>query len=342
MTLAKSHQRSWLEIGFGRSSRRRRVAAAAGSGSCNSCGGGRLGKANNLSTIPLTLLVLIVVEIVVIFSWFLDDTTSSSSSSSSFFEMNFGGRSAVRRRSSSRGDDSERERRRFELLRQQHHQHQYGSNGNHGDAVRDDNDDYNVTDQIRRHSVSRPYEPFPSLFRSDKHDNAIVTDGFSSSKRRYVRERYGANLTIKILQHRGTIEVFDANNIDDDYAHESTAPPPWWQIVDNFYEWKSSVVENYTHEDRTKTAAEVPPGAVDFTPNIRPVILGLDRCEAYRASVPLNERAVGPAGLFSSGTNLLADLVRKKIVNHQSRNDSLFGGRRGKYRGGNTILRVHD
>ena len=42
-----------------------------------------------------------------------------------------------------------------------------------------------------------------------------------------------------------------------------------------------------------------------------PVILGLERCEAYRKMVPEKNRFIGPAGLFSSGTNLLNNLLMK-------------------------------
>lgn len=41
----------------------------------------------------------------------------------------------------------------------------------------------------------------------------------------------------------------------------------------------------------------------------RPVILGLDRCRAYRETVPAAERILGLAGLFSSGTNVMHHLL---------------------------------
>jgi hypothetical protein len=41
------------------------------------------------------------------------------------------------------------------------------------------------------------------------------------------------------------------------------------------------------------------------------VILGLERCEAYRSMVPEKKRFIGPAGLFSTGTNLLNNLLMK-------------------------------
>jgi hypothetical protein len=58
--------------------------------------------------------------------------------------------------------------------------------------------------------------------------------------------------------------------------------PPWSQILDNF--------------------------------GSEPVILGLERCEAYRNNVPIERRAMGPAGLFSSGTNVMHNLLLNNCV----------------------------
>ncbi len=41
-----------------------------------------------------------------------------------------------------------------------------------------------------------------------------------------------------------------------------------------------------------------------------PVILGLEYCEEYRQTIKKKQRAIGPAGLFSTGTNLLHDLIK--------------------------------
>ena len=40
-----------------------------------------------------------------------------------------------------------------------------------------------------------------------------------------------------------------------------------------------------------------------------PVVLGLERCQAYRETVPVAKRVVGLAGLFSSGTNVMHHLL---------------------------------
>eukprot|EP00566_Odontella_aurita_P013234 CAMPEP_0113535572 /NCGR_PEP_ID=MMETSP0015_2-20120614/5782_1 /TAXON_ID=2838 /ORGANISM="Odontella" /LENGTH=457 /DNA_ID=CAMNT_0000434845 /DNA_START=375 /DNA_END=1748 /DNA_ORIENTATION=- /assembly_acc=CAM_ASM_000160 len=42
-----------------------------------------------------------------------------------------------------------------------------------------------------------------------------------------------------------------------------------------------------------------------------PVITGLDTCEDFRSSIPRNQRYIGPAGMFNTGTNILASLLEK-------------------------------
>ncbi|KAK1737331.1 hypothetical protein QTG54_012198 [Skeletonema marinoi] len=48
----------------------------------------------------------------------------------------------------------------------------------------------------------------------------------------------------------------------------------------------------------------------------KPYILGLDRCQAYRDAVDPEFRLIGPAGLFNSATNLLAQLLRMNCINN--------------------------
>ncbi|KAL9184105.1 hypothetical protein ACHAXT_002191 [Thalassiosira profunda] len=43
----------------------------------------------------------------------------------------------------------------------------------------------------------------------------------------------------------------------------------------------------------------------------KPIIYGLETCEPYRESVPPEDRMVGPAGIFNTGTNLLFQLVKE-------------------------------
>jgi len=59
--------------------------------------------------------------------------------------------------------------------------------------------------------------------------------------------------------------------------------PPWSQIVENF--------NSYTNDDE-------------------PVILGLEQCQAFRETTNVAFLGTGPAGLFSTGTNLIQTLTR--------------------------------
>ncbi|KAL7496055.1 hypothetical protein ACHAWT_006345 [Skeletonema menzelii] len=48
----------------------------------------------------------------------------------------------------------------------------------------------------------------------------------------------------------------------------------------------------------------------------KPYIVGLDTCQAYRDAVDPEFRLIGPAGLFNSATNLLAQLLRANCINN--------------------------
>jgi hypothetical protein len=49
-------------------------------------------------------------------------------------------------------------------------------------------------------------------------------------------------------------------------------------------------------------------------PNSGPVVFGMETCPDYRASVPLQERYIGPAGMFNTGTNALEHHLRTNIL----------------------------
>ena len=85
----------------------------------------------------------------------------------------------------------------------------------------------------------------------------------------------GVQESIRVLENLG-IHIDD---LDQDRIHNI---PPWSQIISNF--------------------------------GNEAVILGLERCEAYRERVPASKRSVGPAGLFSSGTNVLHNLLLKNCI----------------------------
>jgi hypothetical protein len=84
---------------------------------------------------------------------------------------------------------------------------------------------------------------------------------------------------------------------------------------------------------------QVPPwGQILENYGADPVILGLDRCQAYRDAVPPEQRMVGPAGMFSTGTNLfftlmLFNCLPPPIEDLNSTVDNIenTGGRKHKY-----------
>lgn len=49
-----------------------------------------------------------------------------------------------------------------------------------------------------------------------------------------------------------------------------------------------------------------------------PIVRGMETCEEYRRTVPLEERYIGPAGMFNTGTNALEHHLRKNIENMKS------------------------
>lgn len=50
-----------------------------------------------------------------------------------------------------------------------------------------------------------------------------------------------------------------------------------------------------------------------------PIIYGLETCEPYRESIKPEDRMVGPAGIFNTGTNLLFVLMRENCVIREAR-----------------------
>ena len=58
----------------------------------------------------------------------------------------------------------------------------------------------------------------------------------------------------------------------------------------------------------------------------KPVVLGMERCKAYRRAVPPSLRIVGPAGLFSTGTNLLWQLMHDNCLSPSRRHINKYGG----------------
>ncbi len=57
----------------------------------------------------------------------------------------------------------------------------------------------------------------------------------------------------------------------------------------------------------------------------KPRIIGLETCKTYRDTVPLKQRFVAPSGMFSTGTNLLHELLNKNCVVHRGGQHSHIG-----------------
>jgi hypothetical protein len=90
----------------------------------------------------------------------------------------------------------------------------------------------------------------------------------------------GVNFTIQKLEEMGV-------SPDELHGENANEIPSWSQIINNYGE--------------------------------EPVILGLERCEAYRNSVDPTDRTVAPAGLFSTGTNLIDSLVSHNCLKPDGR-----------------------
>lgn len=68
----------------------------------------------------------------------------------------------------------------------------------------------------------------------------------------------------------------------------------------------------FKDDAKVKSLAEKLPAWKTITDRLggeKPALIGLDTCEAFRAKVPPAERFIGVAGLFATGTNLLASLL---------------------------------
>lgn len=165
---------------------------------------------------------------------------------------------------------------------------------------------FDVSLQVQRVSRAQPYHPpFAPLVLSMSSPSSLSTNATQSLSlsmmnpviRQRLQERYSTNVTLHDLQQRGV-------RMDDLTA--ASALPPWWQVVDNFYAWRRRKQRSEKRDDDDNSNDAT---LEEF--DGRPIVLGLERCRAYRDHVPPQVRAVGPTGLFSSGTNLLARLMQR-------------------------------
>ena len=109
----------------------------------------------------------------------------------------------------------------------------------------------------------------------EKHSKAAETDPLTNDRLK----------TAKKLAHMQLFTGYDLEEL-----------PPWSQIEKNFG-------IPFVPEDENENAA-----AIDD--DDEPIILGLEHCAAFREAHDPELIAVGPAGLFSTGTNLINSLTR--------------------------------
>ena len=149
-----------------------------------------------------------------------------------------------------------------------------GSDNNNNDD--DDNDD-GMSETMKRNSRAGNFtlfEPFRITSTTNKNNN---DNRHYSNDDDHHDTKGDVNTTIQILKDMG---------------------------VKNLSEWGSDrVIQHLPDWSRVlKTFGE------------EPVILGLERCAAYRAQVPSSQRLLAPAGMFSSGTNLLQELLSSNCI----------------------------
>jgi hypothetical protein len=216
---------------------------------------------------------------------------------------------------------------------------------------------------VERRSEARPYlPPFPPLMFQPEDGGSGAGGSPSSSSsssstsgatttwavERGIGDGVGVaadgedgsvNRTLRVLASMGALVGGDH---DDDVAAAAAADfddwsriPPWSQIIDNYY--SSRRVRSRKNRDDTATAGGNSSG-FDHNNNNNsnrnnnnevdrgPVLLGLERCRAYRESVPPEMRSIGPAGMFSTGTNLLVHMLRENCIPPHPHHDAAGGG----------------
>jgi len=152
----------------------------------------------------------------------------------------------------------------------------------------------NMTEWINRYSRSNGYTPFPSVSYEARNDGRQYTRRRGSpGQARFVtssdpsKAKYNTQYTMQELTGMGVnlsswdTWITDKNGDSHKFVLDEHLPP-WIQILDNYGNGS--------------------------------VIVGKERCAAYRNAVPVAQRLVAPVGLFSSGTNILHDLLLENCV----------------------------
>lgn len=96
-----------------------------------------------------------------------------------------------------------------------------------------------------------------------------------------------------------------------------TNDPPSWLMPGRLTTMAQRSLSAAGFNERTleKYRQELPTDAsiIDQYGN-QPKILGLDTCQTYRDTVPAEDRMLGAAGMFSTGTNLVTQLLKQNCV----------------------------
>jgi hypothetical protein len=155
-----------------------------------------------------------------------------------------------------------------------------------------------------------------------------VLKEFEEQKQKHPAFASALNLTV-----HGTWNVLNDMGIDP------SAPPPKPNVHDDDDHVSEDKEKVTTVDPQINWTEQLPPwGQILENYGAEPVILGLDRCQAYRDAVPPEQRIVGPAGMFSTGTNLfftlmLFNCLPPPIEDLNSTVDDIeaAGGRKHKY-----------
>ncbi len=94
----------------------------------------------------------------------------------------------------------------------------------------------------------------------------------------------------------------------------SSPPPPSDVVVDGGSVERTIqvLISMGVHPDELADQADIPPWSQiveNFGTSDEPVILGLEHCQEYRDTTAFQDRAVAPAGMFSTGTNVFQALM---------------------------------
>lgn len=174
------------------------------------------------------------------------------------------------------------------------------------------------------------------LVKATLSNGTVVTVGLAdfSTYLEHQKQNHPAFASAVNLTMEGTLNVLRGMGVDP------TLPPP--KPKDNGYDDEEEEETQVPDpaEPIINWTAQLPPwGQILENYGPEPVILGLDRCQAYRDAVPPEQRQVGAAGLFSTGTNLfftlmlfncLPPLVEDK--RYPVDDPSKFGGRKYQYK----------